>query len=453
MADEMLEGDLAGVAHSAPPPAGQPICSWTDGSRQFAIHLRPDVIGRLGIEAGMAFKKVPRRGLEIGGVLLGRVDTAEDTTTFWVEGFQPVGSEHRSGPSYLLSESDLSHLRQEVEKSESQSIGIFRSHTRSEQLAVAPADAEMFERCFDAESALFLLLGPAPGLAAFFVRTEGNWRRVHELALASSLAALVKLQQGRPSAPAKPTAPPQVIQSAPPMPSAVRPLDPSAKDHALTAWEQSIDRQRVNRRQPSGFIPKQERAASHARWDWWVAAAITFLVVGATASSFSYSLRRSAAPNPQAPQALHLSVQPAGTSLRLQWDPNAAPVRGAARAILHVQDGPLQSDRDLASAELGAGSLAYQPKNADVTFRLDVYSEEPNATGFIQVMNLPLQHRMPPAASSAPLPVKPSLPPAQAAAFDKSVPPAPVVGAREKQVEDSDDYRSVSGLARIPPLQ
>jgi hypothetical protein len=279
-------------------------------------------------------------------------------------------------------------------------------------------------------------------------------RRVHELALASSLAAIMKLQQGRPSAQAKQTAaPPQVIQSALPMPSVVRPLDPSDKDHALTAWEQSIDHRRVDRQQPSGFIPKQERVASGARWGWWVAAAIAFLIVGATASSFSYSLGRSSAPNPQAPQALHLSVQPAGTSLRLQWDPNASAVRGAARAILHIQDGDLQSDRDLASAEFGAGSLAYKPKNADLTFRLDVYSAEPNATGFIQVMNFPLQHPIPPAASSAPQPVKPFLPPAQAAAFDKSVQPAPVVGAREKQDVGPDDYRSVSGLARIPPLQ
>jgi hypothetical protein len=97
----------------------------------------------------------------------------------------------------------------------------------------------------------------------------------------------MKLQQGRPSVQAKPTAaPPQVIQSAPPMPSVVRPLDPSDKDHALIAWEQSINRKRVDCQQPSRFKPKQERVASGARWGWWVAAAITFLVVGAIASSF-----------------------------------------------------------------------------------------------------------------------------------------------------------------------
>jgi hypothetical protein len=447
----MLEVDLAGVAESVHPPGEQPICSWTEGSRQFAIHLRPDVIGRLGIEAWMAFKKVPRRGLEIGGVLLGRVNAAEETTTFWVEGFQPVESEHRSGPSYLLSESDLSDLRQEVERSELKSIGIFRSHTRSEQVGATQADAEMFERCFDAKSALFLLLGPAPGLAAFFVRTDGNFRRVHELALASSLAAIMKLQQGRPFAKGKPAAAsPQITPSALSAPSVVSPLDPSDTGHSLTACEQSMDRQRADRQQR--FIPEQERVVSSARWGWWVPTAITFLVAGATASSFSYSFRRSAAPNPQAPQALHLSVQPAGMSLRLQWDPNASAVRGAARAILHVQDGDLQSDRDLASQEFAAGSLAYQPKNADVTFRLDVYSAEPNATGFIQVMNIPLQHPIPLAASSGPPSVKPFLPPVEAAAFGKSVQPAPVVSAGQTQ-DDPGDYRSVSGLAaRIPPL-
>ncbi len=133
------------MAHSALHAAVQPFCVWTGGSRNFAIHLRPDVIERLGTESWMAFKRVPGRGLEIGGILLGRVETSGDSTTFWVDGFQPVESEYRSGPSYLLSELDLEQLRQKIGKQGSESIGIFRSQTRSEQLSLAETDVEVID--------------------------------------------------------------------------------------------------------------------------------------------------------------------------------------------------------------------------------------------------------------------------------------------------------------------
>ena len=114
----------------------KPICVWTQGSRTFAIQLGPGVIERLGTESWAAFKAVPRRGLEIGGILLGRAVSEDDITTFLIEGSQPVGSEHRSqGPSYVLSESDFAGFQEELKKNGAASIGTYRSHTRSEQLA------------------------------------------------------------------------------------------------------------------------------------------------------------------------------------------------------------------------------------------------------------------------------------------------------------------------------
>ena len=87
------------------------ICVWTDGPHKFAIHMAPEVIGGLGTESRMAFKRVPRRGLEIGGILLGRRCSDGDVTTFWIDGFQPIESEHRTGPSYIMSDSITSRFR------------------------------------------------------------------------------------------------------------------------------------------------------------------------------------------------------------------------------------------------------------------------------------------------------------------------------------------------------
>ena len=83
-----------------PPPVAPPALP------RFAIETTPEALARLTAEVWMAFKRVPRRGLEIGGVLLGAARRSEQVTTFRMEGYETVESEHRSGPSYLLSETD-----------------------------------------------------------------------------------------------------------------------------------------------------------------------------------------------------------------------------------------------------------------------------------------------------------------------------------------------------------
>jgi hypothetical protein len=394
--------NLPGMAHSALPTAVQPFCVWTGGSRQFAIHLLPDVLERLGIESWMALKRVPGRGLEIGGVLLGRVETSGDSTTFWVQGFQSVESEYRSGPSYLLSEFDLAQLRHEIEKNGAESIGIFRSQTRSEQLSLAETDVETIVGCFGSGDALFLLLGSAPARAAFFIRTDGEIHRVHEFALASSLATIMNLKQRRPSAPIQP----------PPLPpnsstSVVRQLYPVVKERAGP-----LD-QGQNRGPASEYGFKGKFAASEAtvfsgvKRVHWIAGAIVFLALAATASRFIESLRPYASPSRQGPQVLRLDIHSAGPLLRLHWEPNDPGIRGAVRAILHVQDGDEQSAMDLTPSELREGSVTYAPKNADITFRLDVYSAEPKASGFVQVVNLAPPPAIAPSASRAPNPNPP----------------------------------------------
>ena len=154
------------MAHPALSPLGEPMCAWAQENRKFAIQMRPEILRRLATESWIAFKRVPRRGLEIGGILLGRIETRDDRITFWIEGFEQVESEHRTGPSYVLSESDFDHLQGALKKNGASSLGIYRSQTRSQELALQEADCKLFGRCFDTRDALFLLLAPATGMAA-----------------------------------------------------------------------------------------------------------------------------------------------------------------------------------------------------------------------------------------------------------------------------------------------
>src|SRR6185437_6693845 len=152
---------------------------WTASDRKLCIHFSLDVVSRLGLEALEAYKSVPRRGLEIGGLLLGRIETQDDRATIYIDDFDPVESEHRSGPSYLLSENDLERLQTEV-SSHPDSIGIYRTQTRSEELSLQTLYTQLFEQYFSGPDRVFLLIRPADSTAEVFVRQDGRLAAVHE---------------------------------------------------------------------------------------------------------------------------------------------------------------------------------------------------------------------------------------------------------------------------------
>lgn len=172
---------------------------WAQGSRNFAIRIPPEVIGSLGTESLVAFKRVPRRGLETGGILLGRAESQGNTTTFFIEGFAPIESEHRFGPSYVLSDSDFAHLQAELIRNGTASIGIYRSQTRSEQLEIQDADVGLFEKCFGVSDGLFLMLAPLSRTGALYFREDGNLICVHQFAVVSSLSAAAAQGRAAPS--------------------------------------------------------------------------------------------------------------------------------------------------------------------------------------------------------------------------------------------------------------
>lgn len=396
------------------PSATQPFCVWAQASRNFAIHIPAEVIGSLGTESLIAFKRVPRRGLETGGILLGRTESRGDTTTFWIEGFAPIESEHRFGPSYVLSDSDFAHLQTELTRNGTASIGIYRSQTRSDQLAIQDADAGLFEKCFGVSDNLFLMLAPMPRVGAFYFREDGNLKCVHQFDVVSSLSSV--------AAPGRASSPHGNLPALP-SPGTHGVHANTARHSTDQAVTQIVASQRSDQNAPAGavsttnritaIIPPENlnaRGSSGTSGPWmpamrrwaaklwsdcsgrssgvklrsWVLAAITLAVL--TANLLSYSLRRSAAPDHRAPNYLYLKVEQAGPALRLLWDGNASAVRGATRAVLHIQDGEQQSDRELAPSEFMAGQFTYQPRHSAVTFRLNAYAGEPNAIGLIQVM-------------------------------------------------------------------
>jgi hypothetical protein len=467
------------------PSATQPFCVWSQASRKFAIHISAEVIGSLGTESLVALKRVPRRGLETGGILLGRTEFRDTTTTFWIEGFVPIESEHRFGPSYLLSDSDVAHLQAELARNGTATLGIYRSQTRSEQLAIEDADVGLFERCFGVTDNLFLMLAPAARMGAFYFREGGNLKCVHQFALVSSLTSLAV--QGHTSSPH--------VSLHPPPPAGTQDVHPNIAGHspdqagalvvATQSPVQNVPLQAVSTiDRVTGSMPSESRLWMTAPRLWaaklwidrsgrgsgvklrnWALAAFALALL--TVNLLSYSLRRSAVPNHPAPNYLYLTVEPAGAALRLLWDGNSSAVRGATRAVLHIQDGDQQSDRELAHSELLAGQFTYQPQHPAVTFRLNVYAGEPYATGLVQVMFPPSPIPPAPSIASIPQPVQnspPSSPPPVkpiARAEAPAPPPAPTVESNDRKdqnieaqflaVRSSNGFEN-SPLATISPI-
>ena len=393
------------MAHFAPSPLPQPICAWSEASRKFEIYLRPGVMGRLGTDSWVAFKRLPRRGLEIGGVLLGHTELREDSTTFWIDGFAAVKSEYRSGPSYVLSEADLGCLQDEVKKNGPASIGLFRSQTRSEQLEIHEADAALFARFFDPTEALFLMVGPVPGKVALFLRSNGNLRCVHEFLLVSMSSILnggqnLRSEEAEPS----PAAAPEIRSALTPV---VRQLDAPKRVDKVASSDQAPDRPNAppplssHEPQPEALEKKSiepVETAPHVkasngsgvkRGRWILAGTLGILLVTAALSVRAYSVRHSSAPARRALEYIQLGVDRDGSSLRVHWDRTSPALRDATRAVLRVQDGRIQVDRILTASELSTGSVGYEPTNSELTVRLDVYSNELRATGLVQVVNLP----------------------------------------------------------------
>ncbi len=358
------------------------------------------------MEVRVAFKRVPRRGLEVGGILLGRADRRHDTTTFWLEGFESIESEHRSGPSYVLSEPDFVILKEALTKKGAASIGIFRSQTRSQQLQLEEADGKLFEKCFAGGEALFLLACPVVARAAFFVRDGGEMKCVYEFGLGTPLAPGVAAQ-GLPS-PEK-----EAVQAAPEIPTAVlavaRPFPPADREDTASDPVRLVDRERrpglaiegnrFGRALDRGLDKPREgrwgRDAGFKKRTWLVAALLFSAFLGAGIGRFYHS-RTPTVPAPPAIPAqalptkdLHLTVEGNGASLRLHWDQNASGIRNPSRAVLHIQDGEYQMVRNLAPSEFNAGSVAYEPRSRDVSFRVEVFSPTANASGSVQVVNLP----------------------------------------------------------------
>ena len=348
---------------------------WSAPGKSVSVHLQLDVIDRLSGDVMTGFGAVPKRGAEVGGILIGSIDG----DVVKVDDFEPVACEYRRGPSYLLSDSDASSFQDLYDRvraspgKEQYAVGFYRSNTR-EQTTLTEEDRELCNRYFPGPSQVVLLIKPYASkvsTAGFITYESGQLEdetplefpfRRYELEGTSPPARRPLSERGMRSESSA------VMRSPGP------------------AYEAPVETERSEPHAPIANVPEMERpyavtaeTRSARRKGWaWVPLSFTFLMLGLAIGFFAaFSLfPKGPQPNTGDPYSLALSVEASDDNLHVKWDRQAAAIRAAQHGVLEITDGKYVKTVDLDATQLQNGSVIYRHLSDKVNFKLEVFPRD-----------------------------------------------------------------------------
>jgi hypothetical protein len=293
---------------------------WEVPGKQISIRLSLDVVDRLQQDVMRGFGALPRRGAEVGGILLGSSGGAGSSVC--VEDYLLVPIQYKRGPSYRLSDDEL-HLFQTAVRQSRNPVGYFRSHTR-DGVGLSEEDLDLLSNCFPEPGTIALLIRPfatKPSVAGFYFKEQEAF------------------QDGAP------------LLEFPFRRSALAPGDTSAPVRGAAPPAVAIE---------AAIMRKPRR---------WPVLPIVLLLIGVL---LGYQAALSIRP-PRSPYELALTVTQSGSDLQLKWDGESPAIRNAPKAILTIEDGSVKST-NLTRSDLQSGSATtYRPLTKHVRFRLDVF--------------------------------------------------------------------------------
>jgi len=345
------------------------------------------VVDRIASEALRGLSALPRRGMEVGGILLGRV-TAADPPAIQIEDSVPFDCEHLYGPNFHLSPRDRDALSEllagaNARRPRLSAVGLYRTHTRGD-LELTPEDVEILDAFFPGAHALCLLVKPfatRPAEAGFLIRTSGRFRPGPP----GSTFVFRRKEMGGGATPRGAAAPP------------AEPREDPAETPVASETAAAIETELTEAEAPA---PPQ---SSHT---WlWIIALFTFLLAGvAIGVQIAGGFSRPAPPPPAAdPYALGLSALQFGDAIHFRWNPKAPALEACQSASLVIRDGDNTKILDLGKEDIARGALIYRYASADVQFRMEAILSPGNLVSeTLQLRLLPRQEApaQPPAGDS-----------------------------------------------------
>lgn len=366
---------------SPEPGAGTaPFYTWKPADKLVSVQIQFDIIDRILLEVMKGFGAVPKRGAEVGGILLGTAERNRlGELAVNVEDFEPIKCDHAQGPSYVLSESDRDAFEEACERWQRGPdrriyvVGYYRGHTR-DGICLAAEDLALLEDQFPGEEAIALIIKPYAtkvSTAGIFFREEGQFKadatylefpfRRKELGGGASgaerLASAARFGQQRiyeePIFAPAPVPQPQVVESAP----------VTAPTFGMAAEPPSNRKKNVR----GGWV--------------WIPLSFIFMLLG-TVIGFQIALSmRPRQPTNAWLEAwdIALTVKQNNAELIISWDPLAPAVRNSSRGVLYIQTRTDTHNVELRGPQLQAGSVIYRSVPERAVFRLELYPRERSA--------------------------------------------------------------------------
>jgi hypothetical protein len=342
---------------------------WEVDGKKLRVHLDYAVIDRMLLEVMRGFGAIPRRGAEVGGILLGSIEVG-DRITVRVEDFEPVVCEHKRGPSYLFSEVDLTRFEDTLKRhafapeKRLYAVGCYRSHTR-EGLGLSADDLKLFQSYFSDPNSVFLLIKPyatRASIAGFFFREEG------EVARSESSYQEFPFRRrdlgGGPS-PAQTQEP------------AKKPSPAFTAPRFLTSASVEKEKEKPAAAQSTELLEDDQRRA-RSRRNVWIPLSFIFLLVGVLVGlQVAFVWRPIVSPQPvRDAYTLALAASRSGENLHIRWDRTALPVRSAQRGVLTIVDGTYNTTVDLDVAQLNNPNVFYRNVSGSVKLKLEVFTRD-----------------------------------------------------------------------------
>jgi hypothetical protein len=340
---------------------------WELPEKPLSVHLHFDVIDRLLSEVMRGFGAVPKRGAEVGGLLLGSIAQGAQTVVK-IDDFVPIQCDYKRGPSYLFTANDAAAFEdarvtwQPGPSRPTYAVGYFRSHTR-DGLALGSEDVELMEQYFPSPSHVALLVKPfatKASSASFFFRDQGRFQpdapfefpfRRRELTgeeappRRSMLERVPRRREEQPE-PAAPVPEPMRDPVRDPAPA------PASPSYAYASPSKSRPR--------GGWV--------------WIPLSFVFLLLGVVLG-FQAALTMGPRTGSGGEYALGLTVTKDGNNLSVKWDRDAPAVRAAQKGVLEIEDGGFSKPVDLDAAQLRNGSIIFTNSSKNVRFQLTVYPQ------------------------------------------------------------------------------
>jgi hypothetical protein len=402
-----------GTGHAAVRPY-----MWQPPGSQRRVSLALNVVDQILQEALRGLGSVPKRGAEIGGVLVGAI---QEDGTLAITAAVPVYCSHSQGSSYTLTSHEYQEFCETVarfapgEGRPSQAVGFYRTHTR-EGFGLSMDDARIFDAAFPGEWPVILLVKPSitrVSQGAFFFREDGAVRRGSSyLEFPFRRKELSgKGQAGREMTDREsddiedqPDEPQSDEAIAAQLGSArrrrhrqtVEPMDqleskrerpaPSSGGSGIlglggAAKKTDAKSDRSSKQDASLLVGEGRASTEHSdalgpksgrRWGL-IPLSFLFLMLGLFLGLQSAMIIGPHLGKAMDPFSLGLRVKPlAGQKLQIDWNLSSAPIAGAQDATLYIEDGGAMKPVPLTRTQLTSTSIEYPALSNSVHVRLDV---------------------------------------------------------------------------------